>query len=78
MQSIEYQYLLFQKVIIYEFEKLVREGFKSIKDHCKYNSTYSLGDLLSAGFDIFSLKDPSLLAFRRQFSTRSENLKRIY
>lgn len=64
--------------MIDELIKLVREGFMSIKDHRKYNSTYSLGDLLSAGFAIFSLKDPSLLAFRQQFATRSENLKRIY
>lgn len=64
--------------MIDELIKLVREGFKSIKDHRGYNSTYSLEDLLSAGFAIFSLKDPSLLAFRQQFPRRSENLKRIY
>ena len=64
--------------MIDELIKLVREGFKSIKDHRSYNSTYSLEDLLSAGFAVFSLKDPSLLAFRQQFSRRSENLKRIY
>lgn len=64
--------------MIDELIKLVRAGFMSIKDHRKYNSTYSLGDLLSAGFAIFSLKDPSLLAFRQQFPLRSENLKRIY
>jgi len=64
--------------MIDELIKLVREGFKSIKDHRKYNSTYSLEDLLSAGFAIFSLKDPSLLAFREQYPMRSENLKRIY
>lgn len=64
--------------MIDELIKLVREGFKSIRDHRSFNSTYSLADLLSAGFAIFSLKDPSLLAFRRQYPTRSENLKRIY
>jgi Transposase DDE domain len=64
--------------MIDELIKLIREGFMSIKDHRKYNSTYSMGDLLSAGFAIFSLKDPSLLAFRQQFPLRSENLKRIY
>jgi len=64
--------------MIDELIKLVREGFKSIKDHRKYNFTYSLEDLLSAGFAIFSLKDPSLLAFREQYPMRSENLKRIY
>jgi len=64
--------------MIDELIKLVREGFMSITDHRKYNSAYSLGDLLSAGFAIFSLKDPSLLAFRQQFPIRSENLKRVY
>jgi hypothetical protein len=52
--------------------KLGGEGFMSVKDHWKYNSTYSLEDLLSAGFAVFSLKDPSLLAFRQQFPRRSE------
>ena len=64
--------------MIDELIKLVREGFKTIKDHRKYNSTYSLADLLSAGLAVFSLKDPSLLAFRLQYPLRSENLKRIY
>lgn len=64
--------------MIDELIKLVRDGFKSISDHRGYNATFSLEDLLSAGFAIFSLKDPSLLAFRHQFSRRSENLKRIY
>lgn len=61
-----------------ELITLVRKGFMSIEDHRKYNSTYALSDLLSAGFAIFSLKDPSLFAFRQQFATRSDNLKRIY
>lgn len=64
--------------MIDELIALVRKGFRSIKDHRGYNSTYSLADLLSAGFAVFSLKDPSLLAFRQQFPRRSENLKRIY
>jgi len=64
--------------VIDDLIKLVREGFKSIKYHRKYNSTYSLEDLLSAGFAIFSLKGPSLLAFRQRFRVRSENLKRVF
>jgi hypothetical protein len=64
--------------MIDELIKLVREGFKTIKDHRKYNSTYSLADLLSAGLAVFSLKAPFLLAFRLQYPLRSENLKRIY
>jgi hypothetical protein len=46
--------------MIDELIKLVREGFKTIKDHRKYNSTYSIADLLSAGLAGFSLKDPFL------------------
>ncbi len=64
--------------MIDELIKLIRVGFAGIKDHRRANSTYSLTELLSAGFAIFSLKDPSLLAFRQQFARRSENLKRIY
>jgi len=64
--------------VIDDLIKLVREGFKSNKNHRKYNSTYSLEDLLSAGFAIFSLKDLPLLAFRQQFRVRSENLKRVF
>lgn len=63
--------------MIDELIKLVRKGFKSIEYHRKYNFIYSLEDLLSAGFAVFKLKDPSLLAFRQQFPRRSENLKRI-
>ena len=61
-----------------ELIKLLREGFEKIRDHRQYNARYALADLLSAGFAIFSLKDPSLLAFRRQYPQRSENLKRVY
>ena len=43
--------------MIDELIKLVREGFKLVGDHRKYKSTYSLEDLLSAGFAIFSLKE---------------------
>ncbi len=50
--------------MIDEWVQLLKVGFKSIEDHRQYNSTYPLVDLLSAGFAIFSLKDPSLLAFR--------------
>ena len=40
----------------------------------------SLADALMSGFAVFSLKDPSLLAFdeRRKDETKLENLKRIY
>jgi hypothetical protein len=38
--------------MIDEWIKLVREDFKAVKDHRKYNPTCSLADLLSAGFAI--------------------------
>lgn len=58
--------------------QLVRKGFESITDHRGANATYKLADLLSAGFAMFSLKDSSLLIFRKQYSKRAENLKRVY
>lgn len=61
-----------------ELIKRIRSGFARIADHRSHNTTYKLVDLLSAGFAIFSLKDPSLLAFRNQYPQRSDNLKRIY
>lgn len=68
----------FDPIMMDELIQKVREGFKLIKDHRKHNVTHSLSDLLSAAFAIFSLKDPSLLAFREQFPYRSDNLKRVY
>ena len=58
--------------------KLVREGFAQIPDHRADNLSYNLVDMLSTGFAIFSLKDPSLACFREQYPVREENLRRIY
>jgi hypothetical protein len=58
--------------------KLLHDKFLSIKDHRKKNCSYKLSDLLMTGFSIFHQKDASLLAFRDQFPSRSENMKRIY
>jgi len=58
--------------------KLVRQGFSTISDSRRNNKSYKLADLLSTGFAIFSLKDPSLVSFREQYSVRKENLNRIY
>ena len=53
---------------------LVHSGFKKIKDHRSNNIKISLSDALMSGFAIFSLKDPSLLAFEaRQYE--DTNLK---
>jgi hypothetical protein len=56
---------------------LVRNGFSQIKDWRTQEAEISLADVLMSGFALFSLKDPSLLAFdkRRQ---EPENLHSIY
>lgn len=57
--------------------RLMREGFDEIKEHRAENIQISLMDALMSAFAMFSLKDPSLLAFdeRRQ---KDSNLKRVY
>ena len=56
---------------------LVRSGFEKIKDHRSNNTKISLADALMSGFAMFSLKDPSLLAFEERIS-EDTNLKSIY
>ncbi|MEA2078380.1 MAG: transposase [Pseudomonadota bacterium] len=56
---------------------LVRSGFEKIKDHRSNNTKISLSDALMSGFAMFSLKDPSLLAFEERIS-EDTNLKSIY
>jgi len=56
---------------------LVRSGFEKIKDHRSNNTKISLPDALMSGFAMFSLKDPSLLAFEERQS-EDTNLKPIY
>jgi len=57
--------------------KLIRTGFSKIKDHRTEEADISLRDALMSGFALFSLKDPSLLAFdaRRE---EPENLHTVY
>ena len=55
---------------------LVRSGFERILDHRHEKSTISLGDALMPAFAMFSLKDPSLLAFDGR--RRDENMKNLY
>lgn len=57
--------------------QLVRQGFARIKDARAENTKISLRDALMSGFTLFSLKDPSLLAFEERQRTDA-NLKRIY
>jgi len=57
--------------------KLVRHTFDQIPEHRPVNIEISLGDALMAGFALFSLKDPSLLAFDERRAA-PENLQRLY
>jgi len=57
--------------------RLVRQRFAKIKDHRAENVTISLQDALTSAFAMFSLKDPSLLAFDERSKTDG-NLKRVY
>jgi hypothetical protein len=56
----------------------MRNGFANIKDDRPGNVEHCLTDALMCGFAMFSLKDPSLLAFDERRSAAPHNLKSIY
>lgn len=56
----------------------MKTGFDKIKDHRPGNVQHSLGDALMSGFAMFSLKDPSLLAFDERRLKGPHNLMTIY
>ena len=58
--------------------KLVRNGFKGVRDFRQENYTYELPNLLNLAFAMFSLKDASVSSFREQYTVRAENLQRVY
>jgi hypothetical protein len=58
--------------------KTVRSQFDLISDYRKGNTTISLCDALMSAFAMFSLKDPSLLAFDNRRKEEEHNLKSIY
>lgn len=59
---------------------ILHRGFEKIPEHRQGNTIISLADALMSGFAMFSLKDPSLLAFdqRRKDIEQLQNLKTIY
>lgn len=57
--------------------KLIRKETGKIKEHRVMNIKISLPDALMSGLAMFSLKDPSLLAFDQRRAT-PENLRRIF
>jgi disulfide oxidoreductase YuzD len=57
--------------------KLVYAGLETMKDIRAGNQKVSLADAAMSAFAVFSLKDPSLLAFDERRATEG-NLKRVY
>jgi hypothetical protein len=57
--------------------KLVRRGFGNIEEHRVMNIEIDLVDALMSGFAMFSLKDPSLLAFDQR-RAKPENLRQVF
>lgn len=56
----------------------MKNGFSNIQDDRPGNVEHCLTDALMSGFAMFSLKDPSLLAFDERRSAGSHNLMSIY
>jgi hypothetical protein len=53
-------------------------GFKKVTDNRPGDTQHSLADTLMSGFAMFSLKDPSLLAFDERRFEEPQNLKTRY
>lgn len=56
----------------------VRRDLHNITDHRANNSKIPLGDILMSAFAMFSLKDPSLLAFDKRRCDDPESLHEVY
>ena len=56
----------------------IRNDFGTVSDHRAANASIPLADALMCGFVMFSLKDPSLLAFDERRLERPESLHGIY
>ena len=56
----------------------IRSEFVNIADPRSGNTQVPIADVLMSGFAIFSLKDPSLLAFDQRRKNGDPNLKRVY
>jgi hypothetical protein len=56
----------------------IRLDLHNIPDHRASNSKIPLGDILMSAFAMFSLKDPSLLAFDKRRCDDPESLQQVY
>lgn len=56
----------------------VRASFRQVADTANGTSEISMTDCLMSGYAVFSLKDPSLLAFERRRTVQEGNLRSVY
>lgn len=56
----------------------IRGDFANVRDHRANNSSIPLPDALMAGFAMFSLKDPSLLAFEKRRQDEPDSLHDVF
>ena len=56
----------------------LHDKFDALPDHREPDVQFSLGDALMAAFAMFSLKDPSLLAFDQRRDDHNDNFRSIY
>ena len=54
----------------------IREGAEQLPDHRSREGDFQIADAVMSGFAMFSLKDPSLLAFQER--RNDQNMKAIY
>lgn len=57
---------------------IIRKDMQRVPDHRAANASIPLEDVLMSGFALFSLKDPSLLAFDKRRHEEPESLHGVY
>jgi hypothetical protein len=67
-----------EKITFDDLMETLSEEFARLPDHRRANSSYELADVLRSAFAMFSLKSPSLLAFKELSRQEEKNLKAIY
>jgi DDE family transposase len=67
-----------EKITFDDLMGTLSEEFAQLPDQRRANSSYDLADVLRSAFAMFSLKSPSLLAFKELTRQEEKNLKAIY
>jgi hypothetical protein len=67
-----------EKITFDDLMETLSEEFARLPDHRRANSSYDLADVLRSAFAMFSLKSPSLLAFKELTKQEEKNLQAIY